>query len=297
MYPYAYKFTFSIIVCTRNRASKLRGALESLAHIDYPVDKWELILVDNGSTDNTSLIFHTYDFGKIKTAYVFEKKTGLSNARNAGIRIATGKYIVFTDDDCYVNQDLLKSYADEIAENNYAFLGGQVVRHTPETKFVSIQESKFESVFSWDNLIKAGAIHGANMCIKRDLIREIGEFDPLLGAGAPLRSGEDYDLLLNMNLHKYLGKYSPKPSVRHDHDRQNDIDVHNIIRGYDIGRGAVFTKHLLSFRSSSKIAKFWYWEMVYNLKRKNYNLIFSEIKGGISYLVYKIKFSMWRRRT
>uniref|UniRef100_UPI00286E8B15 glycosyltransferase family 2 protein n=1 Tax=Sandarakinorhabdus sp. TaxID=1916663 RepID=UPI00286E8B15 len=94
--------TISLIICTRNRAGPLGRCLAAVAGIVHDGD-WELVIVDNGSTDATAAV--VADFAAqagFRVVQVHQPVPGLSNARNAGVAAATGELILFTDDDCYV---------------------------------------------------------------------------------------------------------------------------------------------------------------------------------------------------
>src|SRR5438477_8864136 len=95
--------TASVIVSTRNRAELLRGCLESLL-AERPAIGWEVIVVDNASTDETAATVercHELADG-IRLEYLVEERLGLSHARNRGVAEARGEYLLFTDDDVLV---------------------------------------------------------------------------------------------------------------------------------------------------------------------------------------------------
>src|SRR5690349_18157570 len=93
----------SLIVATKNRASRLEPFFAAIERLQF--DKsWELIVADNGSTDNTAELVRA--FGARVTfpvRYVYQNEPGNSNARNAGIAASRGELLAFTDDDCYVS--------------------------------------------------------------------------------------------------------------------------------------------------------------------------------------------------
>src|SRR5688500_3500637 len=93
----------TVIICTRNRADQLRRTLESAAAVDTPEHvSWELLVVDNGSTDHTPEVVESFS-GRLPIRRVSEPEAGLSNARNRGVAEAKGDYICWTDDDVLID--------------------------------------------------------------------------------------------------------------------------------------------------------------------------------------------------
>src|SRR5258708_2861125 len=93
----------SLIVCTRNRASSLRGCLQALAAMDVDPLTWELIVVNDASTDHTDEVLQAFaQEMPFRTVVVRNEEPGLSRARNTGVRASQAPLIAFTDDDCYV---------------------------------------------------------------------------------------------------------------------------------------------------------------------------------------------------
>lgn len=107
---------FSIIIPTFNRASLLRKAIESVLFQTYP--EWELIIIDDGSTDNTKEIIQKYSDNRI--IYIYQQNKERSSARNNGIKHAKGKYICFLDSDDHFLPERLELIHKYIMEKNEA---------------------------------------------------------------------------------------------------------------------------------------------------------------------------------
>jgi glycosyltransferase involved in cell wall biosynthesis len=99
----------SIAICTWNRAQRLRTTLNQLASVVPPSCPWELIVVNNNSTDETESVLD-YFAGRLPLRRVWEATPGLSNARNAAVKAATGDYVIWTDDDVLVGREWLVAY-------------------------------------------------------------------------------------------------------------------------------------------------------------------------------------------
>ena len=102
----------TVVICTRNRAASLGRVLRSMAALKVPARlRWELLVVDNGSQDDTPAVIASYG-DQLPIVRLEEATPGLSNARNAGIRRAHGRYIVWTDDDVQLHEEWLAAYVE-----------------------------------------------------------------------------------------------------------------------------------------------------------------------------------------
>lgn len=117
---------FTVAICTWNRATLLSGALERLTHVRRPAGGWEVLVVDNNSTDGTGRVLDAFA-GRLPLRRAFEPRPGLSHARNEAVRHAAGDYIVWTDDDALVDAGWLAAY-EQAAERHpeAAVFGGPV---------------------------------------------------------------------------------------------------------------------------------------------------------------------------
>ena len=97
----------SVILCTYNRDKYIYNVLRSVAENDYPREQYEIVLVNNNSTDNTEAECRRFqaDFPDIRFLYCVETNQGLSHARNRGIRESHGDLLAYVDDDATVNKE------------------------------------------------------------------------------------------------------------------------------------------------------------------------------------------------
>ena len=118
----------SVVVCTRNRSAQLGELLASLSRLRIPTGlKWEVCIVDNGSSDNTSEVVERYQ-KRIPVRLVREEMAGLSNARNRGVQEARGRYICWTDDDVELDPEWLAAYASAFETYpDAAIFGGRIL--------------------------------------------------------------------------------------------------------------------------------------------------------------------------
>jgi glucosyl-dolichyl phosphate glucuronosyltransferase len=117
---------FSIIIPTYNRADELRETIRSIARLT--VDDWELIIVDNKSTDHTrAVVEEAIAEYPVPLRYLFESEQGRYAALNTGIRAATGHIVATTDDDARVEPDWLTRAAAALDELGCDYVGGKVL--------------------------------------------------------------------------------------------------------------------------------------------------------------------------
>ena len=249
----------SLIICTRNRASALASMLESLERITC-LKSWEVVFVNNGSTDHTAKILHDFALKTtINFKVVFEPRAGLAAARNCGIRNSNGAILAFTDDDCYPDQNHLTRIIDRLSDTSLNYCGGQVLLFDPTDRPLTIQTRASSLELDPGLFTPSGLIHGANMAFRRDALMAINGFDERFGAGTFFKSGEDTDLLRRLAWQGMRGYYDPSIRVHHHHRRKTLEQEQRLLKGYDRGVAAVFTKFCL-YRPTRRMAvKHFYW--------------------------------------
>jgi glycosyltransferase involved in cell wall biosynthesis len=236
----------SVVVCTRDRAESLRRTLLSLHAMTTPPGlAWEVVVVDNGSRDDTRAVAEaTARTTGLALRYVPEPEPGLSRARNAGVRAARGELIAFTDDDCRVDPGWLAAIDAEFgADAGLAVLGGRVELNDPRDRPVAVRPHR-ERVEVSSLAGIATFMIGCNMTCRRRLFDEIGFFDVRLGAGSRIPAAEDWDWLYRARRRGARMLYVPEVLVLHDHGRKSQAEVEASQHAYAIGRWAFFCKHL-----------------------------------------------------
>lgn len=217
---------FSIIVCTYNRDKYLYGALQCIAENGYPADAYEIVLVNNMSTDNTEDECRRFrnDYPDVDFRYFVETQQGLSFARNRGIEESRGDTLVFLDDDSYIQPDYLINLQRQLeAHSDADAFGGKI-----DPVFESGEAPKWLSKwnYSWVSAIDLGTEVcpftgkafpiGANMGIRKDMLSRIGVFNTELGRSKKnLMGGEEKDLFERIRQHGGNIYYFPDVLVQH----------------------------------------------------------------------------------
>ncbi|MFZ4083159.1 MAG: glycosyltransferase [Pirellula sp.] len=121
------KLSLTVAICTWNRSKLLHETLTRLVEIKDTCDDWELIVIDNNSTDDTQEVLKNF-LGKLPLRILIEKRQGLSHARNLALQECQSDLLVFTDDDVLVGSDWIRAYRNVVDRfgNDIAFFGGAV---------------------------------------------------------------------------------------------------------------------------------------------------------------------------
>jgi cellulose synthase/poly-beta-1,6-N-acetylglucosamine synthase-like glycosyltransferase len=235
----------SLVICTRNRCQQLARCLESVGRIVFE-RPWELIIVDNGSVDETaSVVMKFVKNTTISMTYKLESKPGKSNALNTAIGMARGEIVAFTDDDCYPSPDFLDRVWSAFEDRSVGYITGRIVLHDPTDAPVTIYESTTSLTFPGGSFIGAGPISGANIAFRRSVLVEIGGFDPFFGPGSSFQAvAEDLDAAGRASAMGWKGQYRPEVIIRHHHGRKA-ADIPRLVKSYGIGIGAYHMKLLL----------------------------------------------------
>ena len=259
-YDHASMMDLSIVIATRNRAEFLPATLESLRRITTP-SKWEVILVDNASTDATMQVLEAFQSScSIPVRVLSEPRPGAGRARNVGWRAATGRIVGFIDDDCYPAPDYVDQVQKCFGAREVGFIGGRVLLHDPTDLRITIQERTQPVLLPAGEFIFAGVLQGANWAARRTALEEVGGFDPNLGPGTPFVC-EEVELQARLSAAGWIGAFDPAPLVYHHHRRKTQRDLGAVQRTYDLGRGAYYAKCLLDPRLRMRYAKQWMYTM------------------------------------
>jgi glycosyltransferase involved in cell wall biosynthesis len=277
----------SLVMCTRNRALFLPLALAHCARI-VSARRWELVIVDNGSTDATARVVCEFRReSDITVRPVFEASPGLGRARNAGWVHAAGSIVAFTDDDCYPSPDFIDQVWLCMEERGLDYVGGRVLLHDPEDLPLTIQLRRTALDLPPHTFLKTGLILGANMAVRRSVLEQLGGFDELLGAGTPFPS-EDAEFLSRASARGFVGGYDPRPVVAHHHRRRTQAELDKISRSYDLGRGGYYMACLIDPLRRGQVMRYWYWTKRDDFlhlwhKPTGFMTVAREMLGAISY--------------
>src|SRR5205807_1117254 len=194
----------SVVVCTYNGARTIRDCLDGLSRLDYP--DYEVIVVDDGSTDATGVIARQYDCRLIQT-----ENRGLANARNSGLAAATGDIIAYIDDDAYPDPDWLTYLAATFLRSGYAGVGGPNIAPTGDGAIAEcVARAPGGPVHVLVTDREAEHIPGCNMAFRKSCLEAIGGFDPQFRT-----AGDDVDVCWRLQQQGWTIGFSPAAMVWH----------------------------------------------------------------------------------
>ena len=238
---------FSVIFCTYNREKYLYNALKSIAEQNVSADLYEILLIDNNSTDRTTEICDQFqiDFPSIDFKYFLETNQGLSYARNRGVKESNGEILFFVYDDATAFEGYLKSIDLLFAKHPSAMAcGGPIV------PVYEVEKPKWLSIYTEQLL--GGALYegsetkpfrngkfpgGGNSAFRKEVFEKYGLFNVELGRkGTGLIGAEEKDLYDRLTKGGEIFYYLPEMGINHYIPEKKLTSAHFKELTYSIGK-------------------------------------------------------------
>ena len=214
----------SVIVPVYNGEKQIKACIEALLDQSYSEDRYEIIIVDNGSTDSTVEIAKEYPVA------LLEKREIQSSyaARNKGIRNAKGEILAFTDSDCVAEPRWIEEGVKALTSQSADLVGGKVdfmysKRRTTAELYDSVTFMQIESYIKDSNVAAT-----ANLFVKSLLFDEIGMFPE------SVKSGGDIQWTSRATSNGFSLVYAPEARVKHPTRRLKPL----LKKQYRVGKGA-----------------------------------------------------------
>jgi glycosyltransferase involved in cell wall biosynthesis len=213
----------SILICTHNRAGLLEGALESLEAQTLDPGRFEVIVVDNASTDGTAWVIERCAArGKIRVRGIREEMLGLDAARNRGVREARAEIVAFLDDDARARYDWAGRILESFAEHDAPIQGGRVdlIWEAPRPAWFSDVLLRYLIHCDYGpEVIQVDEppwLYGTNVAFRKSIFRELGLFRlDLDRRGDSLMGGGDTEFFKRAHARGVPLLYVPNLAVRH----------------------------------------------------------------------------------
>jgi len=225
----------TVIVAVRNMERTIARCIESLLKVEYPHK--EIIIIDDGSTDNTPDVVARYPVEMIRI-----KNSGVSEARNVGLGSCNSQIVAFTDGDCYVERDWLAMLVRRFSDETVGGVGGYVDFEKSGVVATALS-LEYQKRFA-----QRGRATRSIACIsaafKRDVLLSVGGFRRLVGQKV---GGEDIDLSYRIVTAGHTLIYEPKAIVHHDGFEMSRGIVRRNFRNAAVSV-AIFREHKLAWK-------------------------------------------------
>lgn len=213
----------SLILPTFNRADMLGDVLRGLTSQTANPGTYEVIVIDDGSTDETAAVTRSFQGSATRVRYVHQENAGLNTGRNRGAEEADADLLSYLDDDVYVGPDFVSALLTGFATHADAqALGGRIVLHfegpVPSwlTSRLRLYLSEFDRGDNVEVLNAPEYPRGANFAVRRELVARVGGFVPALDRrGTSLISSGEQEFFQRVHRAEQKIVYWPTATVRH----------------------------------------------------------------------------------
>ncbi len=232
---------FSIIVPTFNRPSPLTHCLQSLERLDYPRDRFEVIVVDDGSESPAKVVVSPFS-NRLNVTLIAQTHSGPAIARNEGATHAKGDLLAFTDDDCTPAAEWLKALAVRFNETPDNMIGGRTLNLFLHNPFSTASDLLIRYLYTYYNANpdQARFFASNNLTLSKVAFHQIGGFEKVF----PRAGAEDREFCERWLRHGFRMAYAPEALIYHAHR----LTLHSFFRQqFNYGRGA-FQFHQLRAR-------------------------------------------------
>ena len=237
----------SIIIPTYERPERLAVCLKSLGRLDYPRERFEVIVVDDGSRQAPENVIAEF-YGDFDVRLLTQIHAGPATARNTGAAQAKGEFLAFTDDDCEPAADWLQTLAQRFAETPNCAIGGRALNGLPGNPFSTASQMLIDYLYNYcnSNHRRARFLASNNLALPAERFRTIGGFD----TNFPCAAGEDRELCDRWRHHGYGMIYAPEVVVQHSHflRYQSFCKQH-----FNYGRAALYFHQVRARRGQRRI--------------------------------------------
>lgn len=204
--------SFSVIIPTCNRPGQLTHCLAALMKLDYPKDRFEIVVVDDGGETDLTPIVQRF-LADLRIKLLKQANAGPAMARNTGAAAASHEFLAFTDDDCTPATDWLKRTAAILQASPDVLMGGGCTNALPDNAFASASHAIIDVIHSHFNHDHRNAVFfpSNNIAMSRRKYLECKGFDPLF------RWAEDRDFCDRWRAYGGRLVFEPEARIEHAH--------------------------------------------------------------------------------
>ncbi|MEM0356681.1 MAG: glycosyltransferase family 2 protein [Candidatus Anstonellales archaeon] len=195
-----YNYRISFVVPVYNEGENIKKCLDSLMNIDYPKDRFEVIVVDDGSTDNTGIILEDYAKRYDNIRVIRKENGGAASAKNVGILNSSGDIIITIDSDSIIDREAPAKLASYFDEPRVGAVSGSVRVLNSNTNLTKWQSIEYDIILVYRRILEAfDSVYvtpGGLSAFRREVIMKVGLFDTN-------SLTEDQEIAMNLQKHGY----------------------------------------------------------------------------------------------
>jgi len=238
---------FSIIIPTYNRPTQLGACLQAISRLDYPRDRFEVIIVDDESEESPESMVALFQ-DRLNVKLIRQSRAGVGIGRNTGAAQARGEFLVFTDDDCEPAPTWLQALAIRFRETPHCIVGGRTINALSENIYSTASQLLISYLYAYYNTNpnQARFLAGSNLAVPVDRFQALDGFDEIFF----LMGAEEREFCDRWMDHGYQMIYAPKVIVYHSHT----LTFRTFVRQhFNYGRGAFYFHQVRAKRGHQQI--------------------------------------------
>ena len=214
----------SVVICTLNRSGVLKHCLAALEGQTAPLERVEIVVVDNGSSDETPTVIKDFRrWGRYPVRWCVEERIGLSNARNRGVAEARHEIVIFLDDDALPERGWLDAHLEAFEATGAECVGGRIrlTWNAPRPRWLHPALEPFLGRIDLGEQRRPFGFPrhypgGGNIAFRREVFDAVGPFDPALGVRpGRIVGSEETDLCYRLERAGGRLLYEPRAEVTH----------------------------------------------------------------------------------
>ena len=237
----------TIVIPTRERPAKLEACLEGISRLDHDHERFEVVVVDDGSTRSLASVVDQFR-GRLSIQVIVRPRGGPAAARNAGTHVARGRFLAFIDDDCTPASDWLTTVERELTRHPDRLVGGRVVNALPDNVYSTASQliTTYVSEYYHDRPERERFFTTNNFALSAARFRQMGGFDTSIRSW----TAEDKEFCDRWRASGFLLSWLPDATAYHAHD----LTLGGFVRQhYDYGRGIFTFRAMRSRRRSTPL--------------------------------------------
>jgi GT2 family glycosyltransferase len=238
---------FSVVVPTYRRQAQLRACLEGLARMNYPHDRYDVIVVDDGGAEDLEDVLAPLR-QRLDLMLIVQSNAGPAAARNRGAQRAKGQYLAFIDDDCVPDPEWLAALAKRLRITPDHLMGGRTVNALPKNVFSTASQVLITYLCGYfdGQRGRSRLFTSNNLAVAADAFRTIGGFDTRF----PRAAGEDREFCDRWGQSNRPSSYAPDAEVSHAHA----MTLRTFWRQhFEYGRAAAWCRHVRAHRRQEPV--------------------------------------------